>query len=191
MTIIDLGEYGADFIANPYPYYAGLRESGPVHEVRLPNGEEIWLIVGHEEARAAFADPRLSKSPATVGATMLDERVIGPHLLVLDPPDHTRLRKLVAREFTARRVENLRPRVQEITDELLDAMIPARRGDLVDALAFPLPIIVICELLGVPAADRDAFRKWSNEVVAPTGWEAEQNAVHQLMRGVRRLPVRW
>lgn len=180
MTIVDLGEHGADFIANPYPYYARLRESGPVHEVRLPNGEEIWLIVGHEEARTALADPRLSKSPATIGATMLDERVIGPHLLVLDPPDHTRLRKLVVREFTARRVESLRPRIQQITDGLLDVMLPAGRGDLVDALAFPLPIIVICELLGVPAADRDVFRKWSNEVVAPTGPAAEQDAIHEL-----------
>ncbi|MER5464737.1 cytochrome P450 [Streptomyces sp. NPDC002668] len=180
MTIVDLGEHGADFVANPYPYYARLRESGPVHEVRLPNGEEIWLIVGHEEARTALADPRLSKSPATIGATMLDERVIGPHLLVLDPPDHTRLRKLVVREFTARRVESLRPRIQQITDGLLDAMLPAGRGDLVDALAFPLPIIVICELLGVPAADRDVFRKWSNEVVAPTGPAAEQDAIHEL-----------
>ncbi|MFF3458994.1 cytochrome P450 [Streptomyces sp. NPDC002730] len=180
MRIVDLGEYGADFIANPYPYYARLRESGPVHEVRLPNGEEMWLIVGHDEARAALADPRLSKSPATIGATMLDEQVIGPYLLVLDPPDHTRLRKLVVREFTARRVESLRPRIQQITDGLLDAMLPAGHGDLVDALAFPLPIIVICELLGVPAADRDAFRKWSNEIVAPTGSAAEQDAVHGL-----------
>ncbi|AVZ76170.1 cytochrome P450 [Streptomyces lunaelactis] len=187
MTIVDLGEYGADFVANPYPYYARLRDSGPVHEVRLPNGEEIWLIVGHEEARAALADPRLSKSPATVGGTMLDERVIGPNLLVLDPPDHTRLRRLVAREFTARRVEGLRPRIQQITDGLLDAMLPAGHGDLVDALAFPLPIIVICELLGVPAADREAFRKWSNEVVAPTGVAAEESAIHELAAYLNEL----
>jgi cytochrome P450 len=180
MTTVDLGEYGADFTANPYPYYARLRESGPVHEVRMAGGEQFWLIVGHEEARAALADPRLSKSPATVGTMMLDEEVVGPNLLVLDPPDHTRLRKLVAREFTGRRVESLRPRIQQITDELLDEMLPAGHGDLVDALAFPLPIIVICELLGVPAADRDAFRKWSNEVVAPTGAGAEEDAIRGL-----------
>ncbi|MEV6394369.1 cytochrome P450 [Streptomyces sp. NPDC051907] len=180
MGIVDLGEHGADFTANPYPYYARLRASGPVHQVRLPGGGECWLIVGHEEARAALADPRLSKSPASIGALMLDEQVVGPYLLVLDPPDHTRLRRLVAREFTARRVEGLRPRIQRIADELLDAMVPAGRADLVDALAFPLPIIVICELLGVPAADRDAFRAWSNEIVAPTGPESERDAVHGL-----------
>ncbi|MFV0127021.1 cytochrome P450 family protein [Streptomyces sp. HMX112] len=180
MAVIDLGEYGARFTADPYPYYAELREKGPAHQVRTPDGGEVWLIVGHAEARAALADPRLSKSPATAGLTMLDEQVVGPNLLVLDPPDHTRLRRLVAREFTARRVESLRPRIQRITDDLIDAMAPAGRADLVDALAFPLPITVICELLGVPTADREAFRAWSTEIVAPTGAQAEGRAVHEL-----------
>ncbi|MCP3819201.1 cytochrome P450 [Streptomyces sp. A3M-1-3] len=180
MAVVDLGEFGADFTADPYPYYAKLREAGPVHLVHTAEGGRLWLIVGHEEARAALADPRLSKSPATVGATMLDERVVGPYLLVLDPPDHTRLRKLVAREFTARRVEELRPRIQRITDGLLDALPAHGRADLVEALAFPLPLTVICELLGVPALDRAAFRRWSNDVVAPTSAEAERTAVTEL-----------
>ncbi|ATW51468.1 cytochrome P450 family protein [Streptomyces peucetius] len=180
MTIVDLADYGPDFTANPYPYYERLRASAPAHRVRGADGGEFWLIVGHEEARAALGDARLSKSPATMGTTMLDEQVIGPNLLVVDPPDHTRLRKLVVREFTPRRAEALRPRVQRITDDLLDAMVPAGRADLVDALAFPLPIVVICELLGIPAADRDAFRTWSNEVVAPTSPETGEDAVRQL-----------
>lgn len=180
MAIVDLEEFGPDFTADPYPYYARLRGTAPVHEVRSADGGRFWLIVGHEEAKAALSDARLSKSPATVGGTMLDEQVIGPHLLAVDPPDHTRLRKLVSREFTARRVEELRPRVQDVTDELLDAMLPAGKADLVDALAFPLPIVVICELLGIPSADRDDFRRWSNEVVAPTSAAAESDAVHQL-----------
>ncbi|MEU2658301.1 cytochrome P450 [Streptomyces sp. NPDC007325] len=180
MSVIDLGEYGADFTADPYPYYAKLRAAGPVHRVRTPYGAEVWLIVGHEEARAALADPRLSKSPSVLGRTMLDEEVVGPNLLVVDPPDHTRLRKLVAGEFTGRRIEALRPRVQRLTDALVDAMAPAGRADLVDALAFPLPIIVICELLGIPAEDRETFRRWSNEVVAPSGEDAEREAVYGL-----------
>ncbi|MFI8425840.1 cytochrome P450 [Streptomyces sp. NPDC085479] len=180
MSVIDLGEYGADFTADPYPYYEKLRAAGPVHRVRTPYGAEVWLIVGHEEARAALADPRLSKSPSVLGRTMLDEEVVGPNLLVVDPPDHTRLRKLVAGEFTGRRIEALRPRVQRLTDALVDAMAPAGRADLVDALAFPLPIIVICELLGIPAEDRETFRRWSNEVVAPSGEDAEREAVHGL-----------
>ncbi|MET9801074.1 cytochrome P450 [Streptomyces sp. NPDC006368] len=188
MITVDLREYGEDFNANPYPYYAKLRESGPVHHVRTRFDNEMWLIVGHAEARAALADARLSKSPATAGFRMLDEGAVGPHLLVLDPPDHTRLRKLVAREFTGRRVEALRPRVQRITDELLDAMDgPERRADLVDALAFPLPITVICELLGVPAGDRDRFRAWSTEIVAPTDPDPAGGAVHALARYLDEL----
>ncbi|MEU0523462.1 cytochrome P450 family protein [Streptomyces niveus] len=180
MTVVDLGAYGPDFTADPYPYFAKLRESGPVHEVRTPHGERLWLIVGHREARAALADPRFSKSPATVGTTMLDERVIGPNLLLVDPPDHTRLRKLVAREFTAHRVAGLRERIQCVTDELIDAMLPAGQGDLVESLSYPLPITVICELLGVPAADRAVFRAWSTEIVAPAEPGGEYTAVHEL-----------
>ncbi|MFD9970743.1 cytochrome P450 [Streptomyces sp. NPDC059013] len=180
MALVDLGEYGADFTADPHPYYAKLREAGPVHQVVSPYGDRVWLVVGHEEARAALADPRLSKSPGTLGLKMLDEELIGPYLLVLDPPDHTRLRRLVSREFTARRVEALRPRVRRITEELVEAMLPAGRADLVDALAYPLPITVICELLGVPTADRDRFRAWSTEIVAPTSADRERAAVEEL-----------
>ncbi|MFF0557685.1 cytochrome P450 [Streptomyces sp. NPDC004266] len=169
MSVIELGEYGADFTANPYPYYAKLREAGPVHEVRMPDGFQFWLIVGHEEGRSALADPRLAKSPSVIGVRPPEEDVIGVHLLAADAPDHTRLRRLVTAEFTGRRVESLRPRIERLTHELADAMEPAGRADLVDAYAFPLPITVICELLGVPAEDRETFRGWSNELVTPTG----------------------
>ncbi|WP_369147391.1 cytochrome P450 [Streptomyces sp. R44] len=169
MSVIELGEYGADFTADPYPYYAKFREAGPVHEVRMPDGFQFWLVVGHEEGRAALTDPRLAKSPSVIGVRPPEEDIIGVHLLSADAPDHTRLRRLVTAEFTGRRVENLRPRIERLTHELADAMEPAGRADLVDAYAFPLPITVICELLGVPAEDRDTFRGWSNELVTPTG----------------------
>ncbi len=89
-------------------------------------------------------------------------------MLGSDAPDHTRLRKLVAREFTPRRMEQLAPRIQEMTDELLDAMLaaPDRSADLVEALSFPLPMSVICELLGVPFLDREDFRTWSGQAVS-------------------------
>ncbi|MFH8622908.1 cytochrome P450 [Streptomyces vietnamensis] len=169
MSVIELGEYGADFTANPYPYYAKLREAGPVHEVRMPDGYQFWLVVGHEEGRAALTDPRLAKSPSVIGVRPPEEDIIGVHLLAADAPDHTRLRRLVTAEFTGRRVESLRPRIERLTHDLADAMEPAGRADLVDAYAFPLPITVICELLGVPAEDRETFRGWSNELVNPTG----------------------
>ncbi len=170
--VVDLAAYGERFTADPYPVYAELRERGPVHRVRLPRADgpvEAWLVVGYEEAREALADPRLSKDPTTLGITIPEGELIGRHMLVADPPEHTRLRRLVAREFTARRVQALAPLVQRITDELLDAMVPLGRADLVQSFAFPLPLTVISELLGVPVADRAAFRRMSGEVVAPSG----------------------
>ncbi|MEU0118618.1 cytochrome P450 [Streptomyces bobili] len=181
--VIDLAEFGEEFRRDPHPVYARLRERGPVHRVRLPEPDarhETWLVVGHAEARAALADPRLAKDGSRVGVTFLDEELIGKYLLTADPPQHTRLRALVSRAFTMRRVEELRPRIQQITDDLLDAMLPHGRADLVDSLAYPLPITVICELLGIPEIDRTEFRKLSTEAVAPTSGAAEYDAFVRL-----------
>ncbi|MFF4754544.1 cytochrome P450 family protein [Streptomyces sp. NPDC002514] len=181
--VIDLREFGDQLRTDPHPVYARLRERGPVHRVRLPapDGHHVmWIVVGHEEARAALADPRLAKDGSRIGMTFLDEEMIGKYLLVADPPLHTRLRGLVTRAFTMRRVEELRPRIQEITERLLDEMLPRGRADLVDALAFPLPITVICELLGVPELDRAEFRKMSTEAVAPTSAQTEYDAFVRL-----------
>lgn len=166
--VIDLSAMGEGFARDPYPVYARLREEGPVHRVRMPEGAEAWLVVGYDAARAALNDSRLSKAWKNASPELgMGSVASGPHMLVTDPPDHSRLRKLVAREFTTRRVEALGPRVQEMTDGLLDAMLsrPDGRADLVEALSFPLPIGVICELLGVPGLDRERFRSWSNTLV--------------------------
>ncbi|AJE80940.1 Peroxidase [Streptomyces albus] len=171
----DLLALGEDFLRDPFPVYAALRARGPVHRIRMPEGAEAWLVVGHEEGRAALADPRLSKEWASAGAHLPVKAIAsGRSLLSSDPPDHTRLRALLTREFTPRRVAALAPRVQEMTDALLDTMLaaPDRRADLVDALSFPLPLGVICELLGVPGLDREPFRRWSNAAVS--GLTAEE-----------------
>ncbi|MFJ9909493.1 cytochrome P450 [Streptomyces sp. NPDC101152] len=188
--LIDLGEFGDAFRTDPHPVYARLRERGPVHRVRLPGLDahhETWLVVGHEEARAALADPRLSKDGSKIGMIFLDEELIGKYLLGADPPQHTRLRSLVSRAFTMRRVEELRPRIQEITDDLLDAMLPRGRADLVESFAYPLPITVICELLGVPEIDRSEFRKLSTEAVAPTDAGSEHSAFVRLAEYLAEL----
>ncbi|MGP3970094.1 cytochrome P450 family protein [Streptomyces sp. 6N223] len=173
-AIIDLAELSEDFDADPYAVFAALRERGPVHHIRMAKGADGWLVVGYDEVRATLADARLSKNWAHAADKLRKLRVsTGYHMLGADPPDHTRLRRLVAREFTARRIQALAPRVQRITDELLDAMLaaPDGRADLVDGLAFPLPIRMICELLGVPFLDHERFRAWSNALLsgAPTG----------------------
>ncbi|MFS8197936.1 cytochrome P450 family protein [Streptomyces sp. CWNU-52B] len=188
VPVVDLRELGGDFTRDPYPVYAGLRAAGPVHQVLDPEGKQVWLVVGHEASRSAFTDPRLSRDWRRAG-TM--GRIVEPaedepvaHMLMADPPDHTRLRRLVAKEFTPRRVEALAPRVQQIADELLDTMLAARkrRADLIASFAFPLPMTVICELLGVPVGDRDTFHRWSNEMVAHTSAEA-------LARAYAEMPV--
>ncbi|MBT2528706.1 cytochrome P450 [Streptomyces sp. ISL-99] len=182
MTVVDLSDHAEEFAADPYPYYAKLREAGPAHLIRTADVERVWLIVGHDEARRALADPRLSKDWRTSGLYEVTANPINANMLETDPPHHTRLRKLVAREFTSRRIEALRPQIQRVTDELLDAMTAgsSRTADLVEALAFPLPMTVICELLGVPDLDRASFRGWSNEIVAPTGADAEGEAVRAM-----------
>ncbi|GEJ99792.1 cytochrome P450 [Streptomyces sp. 1-11] len=183
--VIELREFGDAFRRDPHPVYARLREQGPVHRVRFAgadSGRLVWLVVGYEEARAALADPRLAKDTAKIGSPMLDEEKIGKYLLVADPPQHTRLRSLVTRAFTMRRVEELRPRIQRITDDLLDEMLPRGRADLIEALAYPLPLTVICELLGVPDMDRAEFRRISTEVVAPTDAGTEYDAIVRLAR---------
>jgi cytochrome P450 len=161
------------FQADPHPIYADWRRTGPVRRTRLPSGLTAWLVTRYEDGRRALADPRLSKQSAySVGSSSAATQASRPgeilsrHMLAVDPPDHTRLRRLVSAAFTARRIESLRPRIEEITRDLLDAVEGRERADLIDAFAFPLPIQVICELLGVPPADRDAFREWSNVIVA-------------------------
>ncbi|MFG2292438.1 cytochrome P450 [Streptomyces sp. NPDC048603] len=181
MPSLDISAYAPDFNENPYPYYAKLREAGPVHRITFPGGGQAWLVVGHEEARQALTHPALSKDwrQATGYFDGLVPSPANDHMLDSDPPRHTRLRKLVARGFTARRVEALRPLVQRTTDDLLEQLAGRadRRADLIQALAFPLPMTVICELLGVPDLDRDPFRRWSNEIVAPTTPENTSRAL--------------
>ena len=191
----DVQEEFADpaFQSDPHPVYARWRRSTPVRRVRLPSGVTAWLVTRYDDARRALTDPRLSKSlpvgQATDGAlpTTLRE-AWSKHMLAADPPDHTRLRRLVAGAFTTRRIEALRPRIEEITDELLTAMEGREQVDLIDAFAFPLPIQVMCELIGVPAADRDSFRAWSNTIVAGSqSGEQLPGAMHAMIGYIREL----
>jgi cytochrome P450 len=166
-------QFGADYYQDPHAYFTRMREEGPVTPVVLPHGGRVWLITRYADVRAALADPRLYKDWAgkLTGPDWVPDEVTGylaMHMLNADPPDHTRLRKLVTRAFTARRVAGLRHRVEAITASLLDAA-EARGGDVIDlieAFAFPLPVTVICELLGVPTEDRAQFRLWTNTMLA-------------------------
>ncbi|MFI0355254.1 cytochrome P450 [Actinomadura sp. 9N407] len=155
------------FTEDPYAAYAELRAKGPVHPIDFPRGTTAFLVVDHEHGRAALSDPRLSKDSAHSSVPVDGDMFFGGTMLGMDPPDHTRLRGLVAKAFTGRRVEALRPRVEEITAALLDKLAAAGEADLIEAFAVPLPIQVICELLGVPASDRDRFREWTAVLTVP------------------------
>ena len=161
---------------NVDPRYAQLRTDEPMSRIRLPYGEEAWLAVRHSDVRTVLGDIRFGRAPAVER----DEPRLTPRqqytgMLTLDPPDHTRLRRLVAKAFTARRVEQLRPRAQEIADGLVDEMVKiGPPADLVEHFATPLPIQVICELLGIPYADRDRFHVWSESIVSTTSLPLEK-----------------
>ncbi|MFI1769222.1 cytochrome P450 [Streptomyces sp. NPDC020800] len=154
-------------MTDPYGTYARLRETGPVHRTTTPDGAPVWVVTRYEDVRAALTDPRLSLNKAHVRTTGRYQSSMPPeldaHLLNMDPPDHTRLRRLVSKAFTARRIEGLRERVQAHTDGLLDA-VAERPTDLMHSLANPLPMEVICELLGIPAQDRRDFHAWTHSV---------------------------
>jgi len=178
---VDLTDQAHALLTDPYPVYARLLAHGPVHHVRMAVAGPCWMVVGHDAVRTALADPRLRNDIRHSANWEHDgNHAVGPNMLQADPPDHTRLRKLVAREFTARRIQALRPRIQRVAGELVGAIGPSGRADLVDAFAFPLPITVICELLGVPHMDRNVFRAWSTEIVAATDPEAATQASQEM-----------
>ncbi|WP_416970871.1 cytochrome P450 [Streptomyces sp. 4F14] len=135
----------------------------PVLRVRLPFGGDGWLVTRHADVRTVLADPRFSRA-AAVGDHVPRTVAIGlpsTSMLSMDPPDHTRLRRRVTNAFSVRRLKALRPRIEEIVHELLDAMVASGSpADLTTALTWPLPITVICEMLGVPLADRSRFGEW-------------------------------
>ena len=158
-----------EFRRNPYPRYDELRESPDL--ARTADG--LWALTRHADVLAAVRDPRLSSHPRHAEGTRRDRRGQLPLfgdgsleiMLVADAPDHTRLRRLANKAFTPRAVEAMRPRIIEVIEELLDAAV--ERGDTIDVmadLAEPLPVIVICELLGVPTADQDQFKPWSTAI---------------------------
>ncbi|MHC0429456.1 cytochrome P450 family protein [Streptomyces sp. O3] len=159
------------FFADPYPTYARLRDAAPVQRVPTGSGGHYsYLVTGYAEAREAFADPRLSKDTVRFFADRPSGRDLHPavaqSMLATDPPRHTRLRALVTKAFTTGAVARLRPYIAGLVDELLDDWPAHGPVDLVASLAVPLPVTVICEMLGVPSADRQRVRAWSNDLFA-------------------------
>ena len=170
--------FASGMLENPYPLYAMLRSSSPVFKVPVPVdvGAGVFLLTRHQEVQPALRDARFSAdrrktdavrlNAARLPRSLLGEDSVFRSMLVMDAPDHTRVRGLVNKAFTPRRVAALRPRIEAIADELLAGPTRAQRMELMTDLAAPLPAIVIAELLGVPAADHPKFRGWAADIVA-------------------------
>ncbi|MCX5386857.1 cytochrome P450 [Streptomyces sp. NBC_00083] len=180
------------FLRDPYPAYAALRAACPVQPLATGAGARAgYLVTGYAEAREALADLRLSKDTAAFFAGRESRRRLHPAvahtMLATDPPRHTRLRKLVTKAFTTGAVARMRPFIARVTDELLDRLPTGEQVDLVAALAVPLPVVVICELLGVPEAERPAVQRWSGELFAAGNPELIDAASHSMAAYMARL----
>ena len=158
------------FKANPYPFYAKLRAEQPVFPVKLPDGQTAWLITRYDDALSALRDRRFSKDKLNAGQrqpwTPAFFKPLRRNMLDVDDPDHARLRGLVHKVFTPKMVENMRQRVESLTEELLDAVQPRGHMDLVREYALPLPTSIIAQMLGVPSGEQHNFHRWSSAIVS-------------------------
>src|SRR3970282_726849 len=195
MVTVQYNPFIPEVHANPYPMYARLRAEDPVHWSALM---EAWVLTRYDDVAAVLTDSRFSADRRQARNRFAQETAgreeeLGPFgrprtMLTSDPPEPPRLRRLVSKAFTPRMVEGLRPRIQEIVDELLDGVAESGRMDVIRDLAYPLPVIVIAEMLGVPPEHRDQLKHWSDEIGGAIGGplvpqetlERSRVAVHEL-----------
>nr|BFD94035.1 cytochrome P450 [Kitasatospora sp. Xyl93] len=173
-----------DFLRDPYPTYEALRRNGAVQKLPGTGHKAGYVVTGYSEAKQALADPGLSKDTARFFAGKETGRSLHPavsqNMLATDPPDHTRLRRLVTKAFTTGAVDRLRPYIVDLADELLESWMLGDQVDIIESLAIPLPVTVICQLLGVPAADRDRVRAWSRDLFTAGDPQRIDTASHAL-----------
>jgi cytochrome P450 len=175
---------------SPLPFEAAPKaleiiRQGPVLRAELPDGSSGWLVTGFAEVREVLTNPRFSRAKAVSSQRVQrgTDIAAAASLLAMDPPEHTRLRKLVASTFTARRMRLLRPQITDIVNELLGGLLAQPRpADLVRSFSLPLPIRVICQMLGVPASDQDKFHAWSD--ILMSDWSRDEEEIMAAMLGM-------
>lgn len=169
-----LEPFSPEMMADPYPAYRAFRERGRVQRTSAGH----WLATGYDEVSSLLTDQRFGEAAGRGGRIRLSratregqQQLLGrvDTMLSQDPPEHTRLRRLVSKAFTPRSVQKMRPRIQEVVNELLEKVDGRDEFDLVSELAWPLPVIVIAEMLGIPREDRERFKRWSDAMVATLG----------------------
>lgn len=179
----DAGLFTHAFNQNPYPAFHSLQQHDPVHQALMPDGHYAWIVTRYEDAVAVLKDTRFIKDFTVFlneeERAEAQKNIFSQNMLFADPPDHKRLRGLVQQAFTPKMIEELRGRITEIANELIDDMQDRSRIDIIDDFAFPLPIIVICEMLGVPSEDRDKFRTWSNTLVEASNDPGKAEKIQQ------------
>jgi cytochrome P450 len=189
-----------EFRADPYPFYARWRAEAPVFRTALADKQEAWIVTRYDDVLTLLKDERFGKDKTkSLSSDQLARlpwvpsvfRPLENNMLDLDQPDHTRLRGLVYQAFTPRLIESMRERVQDLTDELLDAVQARGRMDLIKDYALPLPATIIAEILGVPARDRHKFHRWSNAMLSakPSTWGKLRLIPHVIafMRYIRKM----
>ncbi|MFI6100818.1 cytochrome P450 [Lentzea sp. NPDC051213] len=193
--------FSRQYFADPVGTVRSIRPFGPVHPAVLPNGVPVWVVTDYDDARVALTDDRVRKAweplseimrrkLAEAGQPAQLSAFFSHNMLVQDPPDHTRLRKLLSKDFTRQRMESLRPRIEQIATDLLDALPTGEPVDLVEAFAFKLPMIVICELLGVPQDRWEPMRAWSQALMGEASPQENLEASRQMTALFRDLVER-
>lgn len=160
-----------EFIKNPFPVYAYMREKAPIKKVNFGNGQAFWMVTKYEDAIQIFKSPsfvkdlRKLKPQDDVDSNMNNSMLFSHHLLNMDPPEHTKMKRLVQKAFTPKLVERMRPQIQKMANDLIDVKIATGSMDIINEYALPLPISIISELLGIPSKDKEQFRRWSNIIL--------------------------
>jgi cytochrome P450 len=194
----DYDLFSRAFKADPFPTYAAMREHNPVYAHTAPDGRTIWYVTRYDDVAAVLKDdrsfckdPRNATLDLTGGRTRVRPPVRSPatinrNMLFSDPPDHTRLRALVGQAFTPRRVAAMSGRIRQTAETLLDQITKDTSGrgaaDLIAGYALPLPVVVICDMLGIPAADRDRVADWSQAIISPGSRGLNYSARKRKMR---------
>ena len=195
-TVQQVNILSLEFKANPFPLLARLRAEQPVCRITLPDKTPVWLVTRYEDVKTLLTDERFAKSrynaltPAQLRKQPWVPQMFRPlerNMLDLDPPDHTRLRKLVHKAFTPRLIEQMRERVQKLANDLLDAASQKGAMDLIRDYALPLPMTIITEILGVPIKDWDKFHIWSKVIVSVNQFNANWRMIIAIWKFNRYL----
>ncbi len=183
--------FGPEMLANPYPLYDTLRREDPVH---WSEKYQSWILTRYDDVFAGLNDARLSNDRSSTFQKIAGTDELAPlfsflrkRMLLVDPPEHTRLRGLVSKSFTPHMVDGMRGHIQQLVDGFLDPVVPTGHTDLIRDLAFPLPATVISEILGVPAEDRDQMKKWSDDFVAYFGTHPANVSLDQYRRSMTAM----